>query len=117
MSSNAQHSAADDRRDVVDQSRSDLHRVHERIDALVMEVGKLTTAVEVSVALCDQCRPKVLGNGLRGLPERVTDLETTKRVGEWFVAKIITATGIVATICSAVATLAIHLLTKKGASP
>lgn len=47
----------------------DINRLHDRLDELVREVS-------ANVALCAQCRPKVMGNGKPSYGERLTALET-----------------------------------------
>jgi septation ring formation regulator EzrA len=61
---------------------ADIERVHQRIDAvdehlddLKESVADLTAKVKTNIALCEDCRPKVMGNG-DSLPTKVSVLET-----------------------------------------
>ena len=54
---------------------SDLTLVYERIDKTNELLSRLSAAVETNVALCKECRPKVLGNGKEGYDARLARLE------------------------------------------
>ena len=97
-------------------SADDLRRIHERIDHVNSTLSDLNANVRENVALCKQCRPKVLGNGGEGYDsrlvrleenvivdgeKRLTTIEATGIATKRFVGSIIAATGALAAILSA----------------
>ena len=63
---------------------SDLDRVHERLDEICAFVGRMQAVLDVNIALCKDCRPKVMGNGQQSLDNRLTRLEEARAVSKTF---------------------------------
>jgi hypothetical protein len=91
-------------------SQDDITRIHERLDEIIQNQAKLQTAVDVNVALCQQCRPKVMGNGKDGYDTRIARLEATKETSSWFIGKIIAVAGVVATVAGVATTIIVKLV-------
>ena len=55
---------------------SDIARLHRRIDELVEKIGELSSAVAKSLAVCESCRPFVLGgNGKPAISDRLSEVQ------------------------------------------
>jgi hypothetical protein len=72
---------------------TDTTRLHERIDALEkfiqVRFDALGEKVTRNIAMCEDCRPRVLGNGREGLVQLVTRHETTIHVLKWVIGLLV----------------------------
>jgi hypothetical protein len=77
----------------------EVSRLHERIDgiqtALTEKIGdvekgvsSLTQVVTENIALCKQCRPKVMGNGQPSYDVRIDRLEQWKIRAQWVLTSV-----------------------------
>jgi hypothetical protein len=81
---------------------SDLDRVHERLDEICAFVGKMQVALDVNIALCKDCRPKVMGNGRESLDNRLTRLEEARAVSKTFLLAMVSVAGAAGSLAAAI---------------
>jgi hypothetical protein len=80
---------------------SDLDRVHQRLDEIRTFVGRMQAALDVNIALCKECRPKVMGNGQESLDNRLTRLEEARAVSKTFLLGMVSVAGAVGSLAAA----------------
>ncbi len=80
----------------------DLDRVHQRLDEICMCLSRMQAALDVNIALCKDCRPKVMGNGRQSLDSRLARLEEARAVSKTFVLGMVSLAGAVGSLATAV---------------
>jgi hypothetical protein len=93
----------------------DIEILHEQIGEVKKILADLTAEVRTSNAMCQLCRPRVLGNGREGYDariirleagqiengeSRISKLEECKTASGWWITKILAGCAIIATIVS-----------------
>jgi len=97
---------------------ADIRTLHQRVDELGKETREglgsiersirgLAETLAANIALCNECRPKVMGNGQEGHEARIARLETTVGMSKWFIGVVAAIGGFVATIVGAIVDLII----------
>lgn len=79
-----------------------LERVHERLDEITASISKIQSALDVNIALCKDCRPRVMGNGKESLDIRIARLEEARAVSKSFIVTMVSLAGVAGSLASLV---------------
>jgi hypothetical protein len=81
---------------------SDPDRVYQRLDDICSSIAGMQASLEVNIALCKDCRPKVMGNGQQSLDSRLARLEEARAVSKTFLLAMVSVAGAAGSLASAV---------------
>lgn len=80
----------------------DTEVLHGRISELKDAVSDLTVEVRANIALCQQCRPKVIGNGHPSFEARLATVETRQYVTGLLLTRLVAIAAAVSSSITAV---------------